>query len=104
MITNERQYKISKAELRKFESALASEQSGAPADDVHPDIQDAMRAGLESQADALRQEIAHYEELKSGQVKRRPITRIGDLQEALVEARIVAGANSKQLGGRGGVP
>jgi HTH-type transcriptional regulator / antitoxin HipB len=103
MITNERQYKISKTELKKFENAVASAKAAGPADDVHPDIQDAMDAGLESQADELRQEIARYEELKSGRVKRRPLTRIADLQEALVEGRIVAGMTQKQLASRVGL-
>jgi DNA-binding Xre family transcriptional regulator len=103
MITNERQYKISKTELKKFENALASAQATEPADDLHPDMQDAMYAGLESQADELRQEIARYEKLKSGQVKCRPLTRIRDLQEALVEGRIIAGMTQKQLAGRVGL-
>jgi DNA-binding Xre family transcriptional regulator len=103
MITNERQYKISKTELNKFEDAIASANAAAPADDVHPDMHRAMRAGLVSQAEELRQEIARYEKLKSGQVKTRRLDRIGDLQDALVEGRIVAGMTQKELARRVGL-
>ena len=104
MITNERQYKISKTELKKFEKAIGSAKEAAPADDVHPDVQAAMQAGLESQAEELRQEIARYEELKSGQVKTRRLNRLADLQDALVEGRIVAGMTQKELARRVGLP
>ena len=60
MNTNERQYRIIKAEARQFEEALehADDQGG----DLHPRLKQAMREGPESQPEELRQQMASYEE------------------------------------------
>jgi hypothetical protein len=51
------EYKTTKIELEKFENALLSARAAEPADDVHADIHAAMYAGLQSQAEELRQTI-----------------------------------------------
>ena len=57
MITNERQHRITKAEIKRFEHALARAEEEAPAAGVHPRLHQAMIDGLASQLDDLREEL-----------------------------------------------
>jgi len=102
MITNERQYKMSKKELEKFESAHAAALVAAPSPGVHPRLHQAMQEGLASQVDDLRSQIKRYEALKAGEVGGAVLTSIVALLPTLIEARIAAGltqlALSKLLG------
>ena len=56
MITNEHQYRITKAEAQQFEEALR--QSDAQSSELHPLLRQAMREGLESQFRELQEQIA----------------------------------------------
>lgn len=67
MITNEVQYRNTKAHLRQFEEALQSLDAASPAATRGKLAQleiDAVRA----QADDLRAELEEYQRLRSGQV------------------------------------
>jgi ribosome-binding protein aMBF1 (putative translation factor) len=99
VITNERQYTITQAELRRFEEA-AAEQHQAPAAGIDPRIGQAMVDSLEGQAETLRDEIKCYEDLRDGRVGQRELKSLRDFPTALIEARIVAGLTQKQLGER----
>lgn len=59
MIANEQGYLITRHEVEWFERALAAadEQGGA----LHPLLRRAMRDGLESQLQELREQVADYE-------------------------------------------
>ena len=103
MITNERQYKITKNQLAAFEQAHAVALTKGPAPDVHPRIHQAMHEGLASQIDDLRDQVGQYEALKAGLVRRRVLTSVLDLLPALIEARIAAGLTQKTLSERLGV-
>jgi DNA-binding XRE family transcriptional regulator len=103
MITNERQYKITKNQLEAFGQAHAAALVKEPAPGVHPHIQQAMQDGLASQIDDLREQVEHYEALKAGVIRRRVLTSILDLLPALIEARIAAGLTQKALSERLGV-
>lgn len=103
MISNERQYRISKAELRRFEEALASRQDYVPSEGVDPRMRDVIAAALESQAKTLRSEIKRYEDLRDGRVNQRQLEGFLDLLTALVEARIAAGLTQKALAERLGL-
>jgi ribosome-binding protein aMBF1 (putative translation factor) len=103
MITNERQYKITKNQLDAFERAHADAVTKGPAPDVHPRIHQAMQEGLASQIDDLRGQVEHYEALKAGTVRRKVLTSVLDLLPALIEARIAAGLTQKTLSERLGV-
>ena len=61
MITNERQFRITKGEIKRFEEALSKvdEQNK----DLHPKLQTAMRESLDSQRQELCEQIAAYEAL-----------------------------------------
>ena len=52
MITNERQYRITKSEAERFAAALA--QPDDTSSELHPRLRQAMREGAQSQLDELR--------------------------------------------------
>ena len=101
MITNERQYRITKAEAKRFEEALGQPEKETAK--VHPRIQQAMREGLESQLRELREEMAEYEALRSGKASVWELDSLKDLPDALIRARIAAGLTQKELAARLGL-
>ena len=103
MITNERQYRITKAELKKFEEALAQQGKRDTAEDVDPRIHVAMGGALESEVDELRRQLQEYENLREGHVQSRTLRSLSDLPTALIQARIASKVTQKTLAGRLGV-
>jgi HTH-type transcriptional regulator / antitoxin HigA len=99
VITNERQYTISKAQAERFRQTLTT-----PAAGLHPRAAKAMREGLESQLNDLEQEIADYEALRSGTVTTIAAESLTELPVALVKARIIRNLTQKDLGERMGLP
>ena len=97
MIANERQYRISKAELRRFDEAIDARRDSQPSEGVHPRIHAAIGASLESEAEELRLQIRRYEDLRDGRVDHRELDGLQELPLALIEARIVAGLTQKDL-------
>ncbi len=61
MITNERQYRITKSEAKKFERPLASARERESSRGVYPRIHAAMIESLESELAILREELERYE-------------------------------------------
>ncbi|MBV8218735.1 MAG: helix-turn-helix domain-containing protein [Solirubrobacterales bacterium] len=104
MITNERQYRISKAALERFEDGLAALKVSGPAPDVHPRIHEAMIEANESQRDELREELERYDDLRSGRVAERTLSSLRELPIAMIEARIAARLTQRDLAKRLGVP
>ena len=98
MITNERQYRITKAQAEKFESALA-QTSDAPTPDsgIHPVIWQAQHSAMASQLGDLQEEIEAYEKLQSGQQRAWVLQSFEELPTALIQARIVNGMSQKEL-------
>ncbi len=103
MITNDRQYRITKAELRRFEVNLAAQDARDRSPDVDPRIHQAMRDGIASEAEELRAQLHHYEQLRDGQITEREITSLRELPTALIEARIAARLTQRDLAQRVGV-
>ena len=97
MITNERQYGISKTELQRFEGAVGKY---TPGEEVDPRMREVMDDALRGQAETLRDEIKHYEDLRDGRISQRELGSLRDLPTALIEARIAAGLTQKALGER----
>ena len=60
-IISERQFRITKGEIKRFEEALSkvAEQNK----DLHPKLQTAMRESLDSQRQELCEQVAAYEAL-----------------------------------------
>jgi DNA-binding Xre family transcriptional regulator len=104
VITNERQYRITKAEARKFEEAIAVARGREPSPDVDPRIHQAMIESLESELAIVRDDLDRYEALKTGRVKKRRIRSLRELPLLLIEGRIAAGLTQRQLAGRLGLP
>ena len=98
MITNERQYAITKAQVARFKEALDKPSDQRPK--LHPRALKAMRDGVESQLQDLQAEIADYEKLRGGEVTSIVADSILDLAGALIKARIVRNWTQKELGER----
>lgn len=103
MITNERQYKITKNQLDAFKQAHAQAMATEPAPGVHPRIHQAMQEGLASQIEDLREQVERYEALKAGLVPGTVVNSVLELLPALIEARIAAGLTQKMLAERLGI-
>jgi DNA-binding XRE family transcriptional regulator len=104
VITNERQYRITKSEARKFEQAIAAARNREPSRDVDPRIHQAMIESLESELAVLREQLERYEALKAGKVKSRKARSLRELPIVLIEGRIAAGLTQRELAKRLGVP
>ncbi len=103
MITNERQYKITKNQLQSFEQAHAAALATDPAPGVQPRIQQAMQEGLASQIEDLREQVRRFEALRAGEVAGIVVTSLLGLLPALIEARIAAGLTQQALAERLGI-
>ena len=103
MITNERQYRITKGWLKKFDAAAALHEQSSPPPDVHPTIHRAGTDALRSEAEALRSQLEEYERLRAGRVTQRTLNSLRELPKAIIEARIAAHVTQKGLAKRLGV-
>jgi len=96
VITNEVQYRATKAHLATFDSAAANlaEQldRGPESRLVALEL-----AAVRSQADDLRAEIAEYELLRSGAVSTFEAGSLAEVATLLVKARIAQGWTQRQL-------
>lgn len=97
MIKNERQFKITKTQIARFEAALdeLTARSGAKSR-----LRKLEEDSLRSQLDELRGEVEQYDELRSGGPKPIHIDSFDELPRALVEARIEAGLSQRDLAER----
>lgn len=70
MIYNERQYNITKKQIKKFELAIAELSSHQPLDDENQKLRYQTHLdALNSQLEELREEVEEYENLKEGDIK-----------------------------------
>jgi len=104
MITNERQYKITKSEADRFKSALRNfREIELVRQGIDPVIVGAQRNSLEQQLKDLEAQILEYEKLRSGRVKRLFPSSISDIGQKLIEARIAQGLSQRLLAERLGM-
>jgi DNA-binding XRE family transcriptional regulator len=106
MIDNERQYRITKTELARFEEGLIAHDARDPRElppNVDPGMPQLMHDAIASQIETLRWQIDHYEKLRDGHITSREITSLRELPTALIEARIAAKLTQRQLAKRIGV-
>ncbi|MFN2427914.1 MAG: helix-turn-helix domain-containing protein [Candidatus Binatia bacterium] len=96
MITNDRQYKITRLQAAKFREALAA----APSKGLHPAALKAMRDGAQSQLNELDEQIAEYETLRDGDVSSIAVDSIEGIGVALIKARIARKLTHKALAER----
>lgn len=96
MITNERQYAITKAEAAKFRDALS--QSAAAG--VDPQMHKLMVDGARSQLEELEEQLAEYETLRAGKVRKFSVGSVAGIGLALVKARIARQLTQRALAER----
>jgi transcriptional regulator with XRE-family HTH domain len=95
MITNEREYRITRAQARDLERALAEEDRGFVPDGVHPTLAAAAREGLRGEVDELKRQLNEFDQLRSGRKRIWEVESLGKLPEVIIQARISAGMTQK---------
>lgn len=102
MIKNEKQYRITKAWIRKFEDALFDLEK-TPAKDGQEWIKKGQIESIESQLGDLRDQARHYDLLKSGRVDLPPLDSINSIPELLIKWRIKRNWTQRQLADKLGI-
>jgi len=100
MIKNERQYRTTKMQADKFAAALEQANARSYPDPLLAQLE---RGALQSQFEELRDELAEYDRLRSGQVKEIVVHTVDQLPHALIKARIASGLSQKDLADRLGL-
>jgi ribosome-binding protein aMBF1 (putative translation factor) len=98
MITNERQYRVTRSQLQKLEKSLPGNE--ASEGKLDPRLRAAVRDGLQSQIDELQEQIAEYERLKNSSVSDIKLGSLEELPAVLVKARVAQGMTQKDLARR----
>lgn len=101
MIANERQYRITKEWIERFEHDLAA--IDGLASHVEPAMDQLIRDGVKSQLEDLREQAREYEAIRDGRARMAELSSLAALPEALIHARIVVGLSEKQLAERLGL-
>jgi ribosome-binding protein aMBF1 (putative translation factor) len=101
LITNERQYRITRNWVERFEQA----RDAVPVEDttLPPRAQQALRDQYESQISELREQIAEYEALRDGKIAVLELDSLDQLPEALIRGRTAAGLSQAALAERLGL-
>lgn len=104
MITNERQYKITKAQAEKLKDAIAQfSEIDLARQGIDPVIIAAQRSSLEHQLAELNADLVLYGKLRSGKLRQLAVANIAELGAKLIEARIVQGLSQRDLAERLGM-
>lgn len=97
MITNEKQYKSTRAQIARFEEDLAAlDVIGEP--QLPPALLKAQGDALMSQLQELVEEANLYDRLRAGQVTQFTADSLADLPDILIQARIARGLSQRDLG------
>lgn len=100
MIKNDRQYRITKAQLRAFEQALRELPNAKLPAGTDPALVEVQQRALESQRDELIADIQEYETLLSGKISSLVVEDFAELPVALIKARVALGLTQKDLAER----
>ena len=101
MITNERQYRITRKKAADFARAIKEfDAASRERADVHPKLLRAELAGMRSQLADLREELEEYEELKSADPSAISMGSFEELADGLIKARIASGLSQRALANR----
>ena len=104
MITNERQYKITKQQRLKLNRALKDFNSKEVEQRVGSKILAAAELNvLKSEIEILSDQLSEYEELRSGKKTRLEAASLGELPRILIRARIAQGLTQRELAVRVGL-
>lgn len=101
MITNERQYRITRAWVERFERDMAAvfEQAGT----LDERARQALLDQYASQVEELRSDLDAYDALRRGDVRVIELHSLTELPDALIQARIAAGISQEALAQRLGL-
>jgi ribosome-binding protein aMBF1 (putative translation factor) len=99
MILNERQYMITKAEIKKFQSAIENLKKKVPPEDNENEKlrHQSYLGSLNGQLEELLEQVEEYENLKARKIHRLECKSLEELPEALIKARIFRGLTQEQL-------
>jgi len=98
MITNERQYRTTRAQLENFRKAIdAFDIKGVTRQTKSKIMAKAELEALRSEYDNLSMQIHDYETLKSGTVEILKASNLEELPSILIRARIAKGLSQRQL-------
>lgn len=101
MITNERQYKITKAQAARFASAIRNyDQDATDSLTIHPAIAAAGLEQLKSEHARLIHELEEYDALASGETTVFEAESLTDLPLLIIKARIARGWTQRDLAER----
>lgn len=103
MIKNEREYKISKSWASKFEASLEAAKARKPKDNNDAERLNLRIAGIDSQLEELKEDLAAYEALKEGKTQSFVAHTLSEMPEVLIKARVVRGLTHKELAEKLGV-
>lgn len=101
IIRNERQRENTEEWIAKFEQSIADlRATPGPGDMLEPFTREILIRSQESMLEDLRGQVAEYEALRDGQIRRTQVESMLDLGTALVQARVAAGLTERQLADR----
>ena len=103
MIKNEKQYRITKAQVRRFQDALVELAGRERPSNITPRLWKAQHQAAQNQMEELREQVETYEQLHVGGSKEVVLGAVEDLPKALIRARIAAGMTQEGLARRLGV-
>jgi DNA-binding XRE family transcriptional regulator len=103
MIKNEKQYRVTKAQARRFEESLAELALQQRPSNIAPRLWRAQRDAAGSQLLELQEQIQAYERLHVGKSKELFLEAVEDLPKTLIRARIASGLTQQSLANRLGL-
>ena len=104
MITNERQFRITRFQLEKLSAAMADFDVEAASRRTGSRIlAEAELAALKSQSSELSDQLREYEALKSGTITILKANKLSELPTILIRARIARGLSQRDLAERLGM-
>ena len=104
MIKNERQYRITRAQVERFERTIKELRSRSQTEsNVHPLIARAQEDAVSSQLEDLKREMREYESLKTSEFPIDELEVVSGLPSMLIKARIARGMSQRDLAERIGL-
>ena len=104
MIKNERQYRITRTQAKRFARTLDGLRNRTEGSDgVHPVIAQAQVDAVSSQLADLEADLREYEAVRDGGFEVEALRVVADLPELLIKARIAQGLTQKELADRLGL-
>jgi ribosome-binding protein aMBF1 (putative translation factor) len=97
MIKNEKQYRITKAQVRRFQNALAELAGQTRPANISARLWEVQRDAARSQMEDLQKQVEAYERLQLGKSREVVLEAVEDLPKALIRARIASGMTQEGL-------